>query len=589
MIQAAAGIQQSFRERNPRVAASFGGADLLFSRWWEDLGTQEPLDAEFIEHYSTNDRFLHNRLILPEEVPLLALPLVRHLLRGGFERAVFIERGARPWLFSTKELLRLFGRQDIEVSSIRVKAPSRETLFTNLMSVAAENHDDLAWLENEATAEERHLIDRLDLGADGRRFDGSRCSLVALLSRNWLDPRVDIPHALKSAVFLAGNLLLDGPVAGDNLRDAFSDKYPRCSPLIRGAVDAMIERATRGGRPVQLRVLLDKMNETVHELRGMLRYPNSALNALLEGTMTARWFSSRKTLFVDEISVGGGSYFAIEAIGRAFCKDFRPVFASVVAMADRHTFLDAAAADFFELKPLEDVPWLSPDRFEPVFRSNDHTRRALHRFPSWRVFGPHPAWWRRVSWMDGAYAIEERSAEAARQFERNLASWLDNALPWDEYPVLRRRVISLPELAATLLVYYLGCTVPDHKTLRFKWSPWLEARLESELGFCGRLQKPFFEEMDRLMAWIADRERDDWFLFQEWRRDLDSHRPAIDAAVVRKVRYELDRFENRMRLGLAAVERGLPEVHAYMTASVPGATSLGAFRPLFGCLQRMIR
>lgn len=590
MTTAMATAQQAFRARNTRVVASFGGADLLFSRWWDDLETQEPLDAEFAGQYSTNDRFLQNRLILPEEVPLLALPLVRHILRKGYQRAVFIERGARPWLFSTKELLRLLGRQDIEVSSIRVKAPSRETLFANLMSVAAESPGDLPWLQSEATNAECRLIDRLDLDADGPRFDGSRSSLMALLSENWLDPRVGVPHALKSAVFLAGNLLLDGPLGGDTLRDAFFNKYPQCSPAVRNGVDVMIGRATEGGTPVQLCVLLDRMNEAVHELRGTLRYDrNSALNALLENTATARWFSSRRTLFIDEISVGGGSYFAIEAIGRAFYKDFQASFASVVAMG-RHTFVDVAAADFFELKPLEDVPWLSPDRFEPVFSSNDSTCLALHRFPSWHVFGPAPAWWRRVSWRDGAVECAGPAAEAARvAFERTLAAWLDRTLPHDEYPVLKRRLISLPELSATLLVYYLGCTVPDNGTLRFEWSALLDARLESDLGFCGRLQKPFFAEMDRLMAWIAEREQNSAVLFEGWRREFGCHRPAIEAAIVRRVRAELYRFEERMRCGIAAIERTLPPMKAYLDGNGSTADTLAGFVPLFRDLQRLIR
>jgi hypothetical protein len=575
-------LQRVFAERHPRVVASFGGADHLFSRWWEDIRLLEPRDTEFIARYSTNDWFLQNRLVLPEEVPLLVLPILRHIVRKQYERVVFIERSARPWMFATRELLRVLGRTDIEVTSIRVKALARESLSANVLSVAAERPVDLAWLIDEATRAECAAV-----GCSEHR--GSRADLVARLAGTASDPRISIPGALKAVVFIAGSLSLEGPVSAKRLREGFEAQCRELSPVAVAAADAMIRQATSDSEPVRLGLLLDAMNVAVRNLRGSMRHAGHlSLRALLGSTATAQWFADRRTLFVDELSVCGGSCFAIEVVGRSFCREFRPQFASIVDMTAEESFLDAAAGDFFEFKPLEDVPWLSPDRFEPVFTHKERIALRLHRFPTCRAVGQVPAWWRRVSWHDRALKLQPGAQSACGDWETALSAWLTSELPWDQFPVLRRRAASLPDLGATLLVYYLGCLTPGDETVVFDYDSLLEARLESALGFCGRLQKPFFAECDRLLGWFMASERVHRDLFLGWRRDMNRYRPAIDAEITRRVCDEHSKYEQRMLGGVDAVKAQWPDVLRFLSGEGDGARRSTGFRRLFESLQRAV-
>src|SRR5258708_1816620 len=91
-------LRENFRIKQLNVMETFGGSERLFQRWWHDVEQVDPVDLEFVEAYCTNDNFLKNRLILPEEIPFLALPLVRAILQRRYQRVFFLERAAYPYL-----------------------------------------------------------------------------------------------------------------------------------------------------------------------------------------------------------------------------------------------------------------------------------------------------------------------------------------------------------------------------------------------------------------------------------------------------------------------------------------------------------
>jgi len=563
------------------------------------MSCSEPLDAEFVANYSTNDLFLQNRLILPEEVPLLALPLLRHVLRGGYRRVVFIERGAQPWLWAATELLRIAGNVEVELSSLRVKALVRESVAVNLLTVAVETPGELTWLTEEPSVKERRVLQKL-LPRDAElissdmnsTLSGTRTHLITRFADAGLDPRAQIPGALKAAVFLVGNLMLQGPVSARGIRKTFRERHGEFPPVALSAVDTMLAQVTETSGQVTLPALLDAMNGALARLRGTLEHSTRPLlNALLGQTATGRrWFAGTKTLFVDELSVCGGSCFALEIIGRAFQPDFRPCFASVVEMTAHRTFLDATVASFFELKPPEDVPWLSPDRFMPIYTDGVCQPMRVHRFPSCRAVGPRPAWWRREAWSnDQTRMAVESSAEAdCQQWEQGLKAWLERKLLREQLAVVWRRSGSAPDLLPALLAYYFGCLQPREGMLYFKHDTLLEARLESVLSFCGRLQKPFFGEMDRLFSWLVERETARNEPLRRLRQEFFRHRPAIEARIVRDVRQQRQRFEQRMEGGLEAVRAHWPAVENYLGAGGRGAGIRSEFGVLRERLQRAV-
>ena len=268
---------------------------------------------------------------------------------------------------------------------VRIKGLTRESFAVNLLSLLTTDPEDsarlaeppaaplrarlAAWLRSGDSEARAMAIEARQLGLDPADLLDAPLEVVLLeLSDLGLDDRVRIPNALKSVVFRAGEAMRHAPLTAGALRAHVDESLLRLAHGASGAIDELIGLATLPDGTVSLPLLLDGMNRSVQGLRGSLTHTaRPLLNSLLADTRTGTaLFGSDNALFVDEVSVCGSACVTLEVLGRAFRPRFRGSFGSIVGMWAHASFLDIAAASFFTLKPLEDVPFLSPHLFVPV-------------------------------------------------------------------------------------------------------------------------------------------------------------------------------------------------------------------------------
>ncbi len=578
-----------FRELQPEVVASFGGSEFLFARWWEDVSETDPPDVGLAEDYSTNDRWLANRLILPEEIPFLVLPVVRAALRCRAESVFFLERGTFPYLEAARRILEeVVEERRIRCEPVRIKGLTRESFAVNLLSLLTTDPEDsarlaeppaaplrarlAAWLRSGDSEARAVAIEARQLGLDPADLLDAPLEVVLLeLSDLGLDDRVRIPNALKSVVFRAGEAMRHAPLTAGALRAHVDESLLRLAHGASGAIDELIGLATLPDGTVSLPLLLDGMNRSVQGLRGSLTHTaRPLLNSLLADTRTGTaLFGSDNALFVDEVSVCGSACVTLEVLGRAFRPRFRGSFGSIVGMWAHASFLDIAAASFFTLKPLEDVPFLSPHLFVPV-EWNEVRPVRPHRFPSGRALARRVVRWERRTLAEELERLGEAEpragAEEIRSFRRKLATALTERLPWQDFPVLRRRADWNPDLLPALVLYYLGSFESVAGELWYRRDPWLEAGLERVLGDSGRFQKPFYREMDRLFAFLEREERNMPHAFAPWRTAWQKRRAGLRRLILEDALQAGRRFRARMESGMDAISRSRAAVLRFLFA-----------------------
>ena len=391
-------LRQRFCTWQPEVTATFGGNDALFRQWWRTVTRLDAPDEQFLLDYSSNDRFLKNRLILPEEIPFLVLPILKAVLTRQYQEVIFIERGTHPYLWAFRHLITEFC-VPARPRSLRVKGLMRETFGCNLLSLLAMEPKDHQFFTAPLTPGERDCISHfLAPAAAGTLQYGTREDVLRLLADEVLDPRIKMPNVLKYAVFLAGNLMRSGPLTAADLIKAIEPSIYELAPNAYDTVTQLVERATSADGQICFPRLLDGMNDCVRQTRAMIQDSSlPALNALLNGTRTARAFSSDgRVLVIEEVSVCGSTCLALDVLSSAFNPDYRFDFGAVVGMWAQTSFLDVASASFSVLKPLEDVPYLSPNCFVPVYSDSIVRQARPQRFPSCVAITPLVRYWKQT-------------------------------------------------------------------------------------------------------------------------------------------------------------------------------------------------
>jgi len=585
--------QREFCAWQPEVMATFGGNDALFRRWWEYVTRLDPPDTAFVQEYSTNDRFLANRLILPEEVPFLVLPVLKAIRQDGYEVVLFVERAAHPYLWAIRRLARAF-HVPVQVAPLRVKGLTRESFVCNLLTLVAADPEDAGLLSAPLTGPERDVVRRfLPAGAgptsDSREaealLEGTREETLRALADDGLDGRILIPNVLKAVVFEAGNRLRQGPLLARELEERIDPALLLLAPGAGAWVHTLVNDAAGPGGQITFAALLDGMNRCVCGLRRTLthaRYP--ALNALLVRTRSAqRLFARRRTLVIEEISVCGSTCLALEALGKAFDPTFAFDFGAVVGMWASSSFLDLAAASFFALKPLEDVPFLSPFCYSPVYGGEPVYTVKPHRFPSGAAQSPAIRYWERTTFAEvlgrlGTGVSEER----ARAVEAEVAAAAWARVGQGGLPEVCRRQTCDHDVLPALVSYYLGSFAPAGGQIQFRQDPILEARLESVLDSAGRRQKTFHREMDRFFARLVEAEERFPADVAAWRTAASAVREGTARRVARRAIQARERHEARMCRGLQAIARCCGAVAAYL--STPGEAKDG-YKDLFALLQ----
>jgi hypothetical protein len=303
-------LREKFRYAQPSVMGTFGGSEYLFRRWWRDVTKSDPADESFIKNYSTNDRFLKNRLILPEEIPFFTLPLLKVALRSGYSRVCFLERGAYPYFVAMCRLVEELRLPDVPSELIRVRGLGRERLSTNLLTVAARDQRDLDFLNGPISDSEHQQIHQSIEREAAERIDRfcSRAHSVLLLADIGIDPRVRIPNVLKSVLFEAGDRMMSGSLSGEDLLADLDPKVLGVAPEGEQCAVAMIRSATDKNGKLSLPPMLDWMHRYVSELRRSVRHTSrSALNISLRGTNAASTFGPGR-IFVCRRNRGLGQY-----------------------------------------------------------------------------------------------------------------------------------------------------------------------------------------------------------------------------------------------------------------------------------------
>lgn len=561
-------LQNEFCAIQPDVVATFGGNEALYLRWWEDIALLDTPDNEFIYNYSTNDRFLKNRLILPEEVPFLILPILKAALRNGYQTIFFVERGTHPYLWALHHLVPSYS-PTLRLESIRIKGLTRESHSCNLLTLAAKDPEDADLLTKPLTRKERNAVKQFLSPRRVELPDGStREEMLRALADKGLDPCIRIPNLMKTVVFEAGNLLRKGPLTVCELKERINPSLYALAPNAQNWVNSLIEGAIGSGGTIDFAGLLDGMNHCVRQIRGKLTHAYlSALNYLLKQTRTAcHLFNSKQVLVVEEISVCGSTCLALEALGQAFNPAFHFDFGAIVGMSVNESFLDVVSASYFSLKPLEDTPFLSPFCFVPVY--SDHSIQSVkpHRFPSCTAVSPIIRYWKQTTAeemlanMSSGVGEEEK----AHKFEAEVIASVRACVDCDGFPLIERRQNLNSEVLSTLVSYYLGCFTQIGEQTQFRHDPILEARLEGILDSAGRHQKPFYHDMDRFFTNLHEAEKRFPDKFLAWRTALSIARTGIAYRVLSNAIQDREQYAARMQLGLEAVARCQDAVEQYL-------------------------
>lgn len=604
-------LQQCFRTSQPDVMATFGGSERLFQYWWRDIEQADPLDVEFVAEYSTNDKFLKNRLILPEEIPLLAIALVRAILQHGYQKVFFLERGAYPYLLIVQQLLAEIGRFDICCDAVRIKGLTRESFPCSLLTIAGTCEQDSQLLSQPLSKRSREkfvsCLEALDSSRanpvmqhlDNRGISlknllgESREVIINELSEIGLDSRILMPNVLKPVVFRAGNLLLQGSLTPQKLYQSIDDGLLSMSPHAQRVIKAMIKHSTSSDGQISLPAMLDYMNHYISLLKGRITHSvRPLLNVLLRDTKASTTvFNTGKTLFIDEVSICGSAYFALEAIGKSFNPRFKADFGAVSGMWENESFLDVAATSFFELKPLEDVPYLSPNYFRPIFSESSLQPIRPHRFPSCVAMARKVLRWERATYAEtlGQSGRSNVVAQEVRRAEAEIVTAISAHMHWGDYPILQRRHECNPDVLPTLVTYYLGNFEVVEEQTWFRRDPVLEARLETVLGYCGRFQKPFYQEMDWLFSWLNKQESHNPGKFLQMRGRIATQQVYAHRHVLREVILAHELYQKRMSRGMDAIRQSLDEVRTFLLSKCNGTQDHVNFPILFHHLQGAIR
>lgn len=607
-------LQELFRTKQPVVTSTFGGSDYLFRRWWQEISRIELPDSRFVEDYSTNDRFLKNRLILPEEVPFFTLPLLKAIINNDYQKVFFLERGTFPYLWTAQRLMKKMMTPKVQLLPIRAKGMTREAFSCNILTIAGTHVDDRQFLEQTLNAREkdeiwhhlrllsRHHQKSLLEHIKNRHYSfselliRSREDVIRVIADFGIDRRTLIANILKAVVFQTFNRFPDTTITPKEFYKNIDDSLLGLAPKATEQVQKMIEFTMKTDEKLSFVPMLDWMNQFVRYLRGSLTHVvRPILNILLKDTNTAKtYFNSDKTLFIDEISVCGSGCIALELIGKAFNPRCKFDFGAVVGMWKNECLLNVVSANFFKFKPMEDLPFLSPYYFVPIFDKDSFETVKPHRFPSCLTVSWQLKRWERREFsnrympMEGIEFLSKKEADDAQHAEEKVIHTIENVIDWNSFPIIQRRYLYKKEVLSTLVNYYLANFEWKYGKLFFYREPISEAGLEFILDFTGRFQKSFYKEMDRFFTWLKEWERNHHEQFLMIRENYWRYENYWKYCIFQNVINERKECQFQMAKGLEAIEIRWDDVKSFLFTEYDSINTVTAFDKLFPKLQRAL-
>jgi hypothetical protein len=608
-------MQKIFCSKERGVMGTFGGSEYIFQQWWNEISIHEPITKEFVNNYSTNDRFLKNRIILPEEIPFFILPILSKIKHKGYQKVVFLERGTVPYMVATKKVADYIGDMNLEIDTIRVKGIMRESFSSNLLTLASTNLDDKLFLEqpltivdcNQIKHEIEHMsetsIDSFQNYLESKKtsleelLQGTREDFIISLGDFGLDNRILIPNILKTIIFKAGNWMLQNPNNINDFKNIIDEYCVSLSPQSIEHIRNMVNYSVNSSGKLSFGNLLDYMNLFIKNIRGNLEHDiRPIFNLLLKNTHTAKTlFGTKKTLFIDEISVCGSACISLELLSKAFNPDFNFAFGSIVGMWKKRSFLEVVSAKFSSFKPIEDLPYLSESYFEPVFDTNSLVTAKPHRFSAISSLGKEVKKWKRNKFSqkngDDSHIIFHSKEETykVRAAEIKIIQIVEKSINWTDYPIIQRRQIQNDEFLLMIINYYLSNFIWKNDSLFFLRDSISEAGLELILDFMGKMQKMLYIEIERLLIYLADWERNKLEQFIEIRSNHSVCSEQITSGIFFKTINEREQFYDRMNLGLNAIERNRNYVFYYLNKKNNHIKSMKEFKLLLTVLQKSIQ